>query len=361
MKKSVILVLAGVVLVLVVAGAALRWFAGDEAGVETMDPDLALAGLREVAERFPPPDEPRSWPSDLGAKPAQFAESWLFAGLLRDSKGQSFGFQLEISRIAVKAEPADRQSAWATSEIYRARFSVEPGAERAHSGERLSRAALGLAGASRSPAEAWVENWRFVHEEAADAFRLEARDARGSIALRLALPEHAPVAVGGELHAGYWWPGLQAAGTLTREGRELAVSGTAFLERLWGKALPAGQGQLALARLWLDTGEGRALRCQQLRRRAGGGRPLVDCTGHPAPATGDLSLEPAEEGWRTVEGVRLPLAWTIQTESGGPVLSLAPLAGEHPLSFSGNWSGIVVAAGDPARWGLLELSNFAMP
>lgn len=363
MKKGVSLAL--VVLCLVAAGVASRWLSSDQAGGGGMSAEVALTGIRGVAERFPPPDEPQSWVADLGPKPGQFAESWLFAGLVRDHEDRLLGFQLEISRIAIRLESPHRRSDWAARDVYRARFSVELLGEPVRAGERLSRAALGLAGASGAPAAAWVENWRFTREAGADAFRLEAAHAGASIALRLGFSEHGPVAVDGELHAGHWWPGLRAEGTLALDGREFPVSGAAFLERLWGQALPAGQGQLALARLWVDTADGRALRCQQLRRRAGGGTPLMECQGHPSPAASsrvaaNLALAPAEEGWQRVDGARLPLAWTLQRNSDGPPLRLAPLGGERPLSLAAGWSGIVIGADEPA-WGLLELSNFATP
>jgi len=359
-KKTVAPVLA--VLLLVAAVLGVRWLGEEESGVaEGMEAGDLLEGVREVAERFPAPEKAGSWSRDMGAKPGEFAESWLFAGRVHDRQGRPFGFQLEISRIAIRAEASARQSAWAAEHIYRARFSVEPKSAKTHFGERLSRAALGLAGADGQTARAWVENWRFVHDEGAGALRIEAGDAGAGMALRLEIPEHPPVAVEGELHAGHWWPRLRAEGTLTLDGQVLQVSGTALLERLWGKALPSGQGQLALARLWLDTGTGGAWRCQQLRRKTGGGTPLLQCQSHLSAVSGDIALAPLEAGWQAIGGTRWPLVWTVRRNGERSPLDLGPLGGERPLSLAGNWSGIVVSDDDPAPWGLLELSNFAAP
>ena len=359
-KKTAAPVLA--LLLLVAAVLGIRWLGKEApAGADRVAAGDLLEGVGEVAERFPAPEKAGSWSRDMGAKPGEFAESWLFAGRVHDRQGRPFGFQLEITRIAIRAEAPARPSAWAAEDIYRARFSVEPEAAKTRFGERLSRAALGLAGADGQTARAWVENWRFVHDPGAGAIRIEAGDASASMALRLEIPEHEPVVVEGELHAGHWWPRLQAEGTLTLDGRVLQVSGTALLERLWGKALPSGQGQLALARLWLDTGDGGARRCQQLRRKAGGGTPLLQCQAHLSPVPEDVDLAPLEAGWQTIGGTRWPLRWTVRRDGERPPLDLAPLGGERPLSLAGNWSGIVVADDDPAAWGLLELSNFAAP
>jgi predicted secreted hydrolase len=319
----------------------------------------ALAGLDQLAAEFPEPgDEPLAWPRDHGAKAEQFAESWLFAGLLH-AHGSRYGFQLSFSRIAVQSEAPVRPSAWGTQHVYRARLSIEPADEPARSDERLSRDALGLAGSQGAPPRAWVEDWSFEAGRPEETFLLRAAKANAGLELRLAQAGTTPTTVEGPAYRGYWWPGLAVEGTILVDGETVPVTGQAMLERLWGRALPAGRGQLALARLWLEDGAGGALRCEQLRRRVGGGTPLTECLGHPATPA-EAGLEPVPDGWRVIGGIGYPLSWHLDQAAEEP-LRTRPLSTRSSAFPDGSWSGIVAIAGRDRAWGLLELSNFAEP
>jgi predicted secreted hydrolase len=349
-------------LVLGVAILAVRWLAE---GVEPLPrPPLerALEGLDALAAQFPAPGgETLSWPRDHGAKPEQFAESWLFAGMVHDEGGVAYGFQLAFDRVAVEAPPSERESSWAARDIYRARFAIEPATGRPRFAQRVSRAALGLAGADEAPARAWLEDWEFTLDEQAGGFLLRAGDAGAGMVLRLTLPGTAPKAVDTEIYRGYWWPGLRAEGTLDIDGQSRAVSGRAMLDRLWGRGLPVGRGQLALVRLWFDLGDGAALRCEQLRRRAGGGTPQTECLGHAVPEVEGIRLEPEQKDWRTLAGVRYPLGWTLALGAKAQPRQFLPLSAGQPESTEGSWSGILIDAGDDAPWAMVELSNFTGP
>lgn len=322
----------------------------------------ALAGIERLAAQFPAPgDAPLALPADHASKPGQFAESWLFAGLLRDDAGGPWGFQLVLQRVAVQAEPVSRDSAWAVRDIWRARLTIEPAGALAVADERLSRAALGLAGVTSYPAAAWIEDWRFDVAESGDRFHLEGAAGGAGLTLSLAAPARAPAAIERTPYRGYWWPGLEARGTLVWEGRELQVSGRAMLERLWGRGLPLGRGQLALASLWLDSGDGVFIRCEQLRRRAGGGSPLTECSADPPASADGFTLAPDDSGWQTLGGIRYPLRWRVRPGTDAVPLVLRPLSAAGAVSLDGAWSGIVISSGDGAGWGLLQLSNFAAP
>jgi predicted secreted hydrolase len=355
----IILVLIGIAAIAAIAVAVLRDRAEPAPGMAL---EQAFAGIDALARQFPPPgDAPLSWPRDHGAKTEQFTESWLFAGVLEDDAGGRYGFQLAFHRLAVQLEPPERVSSWATRDLYRARYSIEPVGTPASGGERLSRAALALAGASEAPAAAWVEDWRFMAEEGQRSFRLQGGSGENAFTLHLSLPDTQPQRVDAPSYRGYWWPGLQVAGHLRVDGRERAVRGHAMLDRLWGRALPVGRGQQALVRLWFEAGDGRAVRCAQLRRREGGGMPVMECLGSPATA-GDIELEPDPGGWEVVAGIRYPLRWTVRLSGSEASARIAPLSSEYPVSLDRSWSGIVVGgADDTTRWGLLELSNFAPP
>lgn len=367
MSKSSLLALASVALLVAVA-FLLRGTGPAVEPPSAWSLERAADGIDALARSFPPPgDAALAWPGDLAAKHGQFAESWIFAGLVETESGARHGFQLLIYRIAAQQEAADRESAWATRDVYRARLVVEPARGKTVAEERLSRAALGLAGSDPDPPGIWVEDWRAsIDSDGASnsdsaAVRLSATMAGAGLDFRVETAGTAPVPVDAELYRGYWWPGLRVEGRLQIEGREVAVTGRAMMERLWGRGLPAGRGQLALARLWFDLGDGAAVRCEQLRRRAGGGTPLTECIAYPASLGDGLTLEPADTRRQASTAPSYPARWIVELPARGEVLRIDPLSSAASLPAAGAWSAIVVADEVPQRWGLLELSNFAPP
>lgn len=349
------------ILLVTVTVLGARWWLENGARSPQVFDLLALEGLERVAESYPAPDDaPFSWPRDHGVHADQFVESWLFAGMLEAQDGGRYGFQLGFYRLAMQPGSPERDSAWAVRDVYRARLSVEPDGEPARFAERLGRTALGLAGATRSPAKAWLEDWSFTAEEDGAGFVLRAADAGFGLELRVTLPEAMPVQIDNPLHRGYWWPGLAAEGWLQIDGLRQGVSGGAMLDRLWGRALPIGRGQLALTRLWLEDGGGMAIRCEHLQRRGGGGTPLVRCVGHPRVLR-DYALRPADDGWQTVAGTRYPLRWEARWSSYEQSFLVAPLSPRRPAAFDARWVGVVAVAAREQAWGVLELSNFDAP
>jgi predicted secreted hydrolase len=367
LKHRALQIIAMVVLIgLVISGP--RWLTDSppSARAETATStqsylDVPVGGFAE------PGDEPLNWPRDHGAKRDQFAEYWLFAGLLTDNYLRKYGFQLALYRLALQPDEPLRGSAWAARDIYRAHLVVTAAGAAPQVGERYSRAALGLSGARKEPIRIWLENWKVEYKEKAMMFHLDAADADYGLNLRLVLPAAEPIALEGAGNRGYWLPGLTTDGELTLAGHSLSVSGSAMLDRLWGRTLPVGRGQLALSRMWLELDDGSALRCSQLRRRAGGGIPLGECLLRRPDGSGDrfergaISLEPDEDGWRDLGGANYPLSWRLQLAGHGPALHITPLADElDPFTTLPMWSGTVQVSGSSPGWGLLELSNYVV-
>jgi predicted secreted hydrolase len=351
---------------LLVGLGVLRWLIDDPPEPHAVTAILALGAAELPAEGFPPPGEgPLVLPRDHGAKPDQLAEYWLFAGSLAAGDGRQYGFQLALLRVALQAEKPVRESAWATRDVYRGHLVITAADTEARASERYSRAVLGLSGAANEPMRVWLDNWRVEYDEVAKAFRLQASDTDHGLDLELSLPPDEPLALEGSGYRGYWLSGLAAEGELTLSGRSIPTSGRALVDRLWGRTLPIGRGQLALSRLWLELDDGSALRCMQLRRRADGGTPIGECLLHRPNGTSErfegdrLSLEPVGNGWRKLAGVHYPLHWNLQLADHGAGLRITPLVDEQGVFAGSVWSGTVRVDGHWTGWGLLELSNYA--
>lgn len=333
---------------------------------------LPLEGLQAIAEAFPEPSsEPLNWPDDHAVHADQFAEYWLLAGVLATEEGERFGFQLALFRLGLSTEPVRRASAWASDRVYRGHLLIsDAAAGRLHAEERYARAALGLSGSSVDPPRVWLEDWRIVFDES--GIRLRASTDDQELDLRLAPADGEPVPLTGPGYRGYWQPGLRVTGTLRRKGREWMVNGAALLDRLWGRNLPVGGGQLALSRLWLQVEDGRALRCRQLQRRDGGGTPIGECLLRHGDGRVQrfprlrMDWRPRDEGWAAPDGIRYLLRWSLQLAGATPdtpdvSLAIEPwFEAQAPNFVLPLWSGIVQPVEQPG-WGLLELSNFAEP
>jgi predicted secreted hydrolase len=159
---------------------------GDDTGAD--EPPWALL---DDSDAFKRPQFPRefSFPADHGAHSGYRTEWWNLAGSLEDERGNRLGVHLTMTRLGLLAEPPDRASRWAAADVYAGVFSVsDPVRGRLRTDVRVSRAAIGLAGASASPRKVWVEDWKLEQTGATGAtLALTAQSQSGEVMLTLAL------------------------------------------------------------------------------------------------------------------------------------------------------------------------------
>jgi predicted secreted hydrolase len=317
-------------------------------------------------------------PADHGAHPGFRSELWSVAGNLGAEDGRRFGFRLLFLRLALSPTPPERLSAWASNQVYLADFALTNEADaRFRTAERVSRAALGLAGSTSAPARVWVEDWSLT----ADRKRgLELSAGADGVSLSLALsPLKTPLRQGDAQLPGldrqaplrlYAISRLAASGELTLAGETLAVRGSAWLDRAWGE-VPLPRGQVALDRFALQLEDGRDLLCLRLRRRDGSGTPIPSCVLIAADGTAqplrrrEVTLEPAEDWASPVDGAVYPVSWRLAVPARRLELSLSPLVEAQertgPLRA---WSGAIRVEGrgrdgPVGGSGFMELTGYA--
>src|SRR5207247_8911616 len=101
--------------------------------------------------------------------------------------GRYLGFELTFFRVALAPGERTGGSAWATRQLYVAHFAVtDTAGRRFHAASRISRAALGLAGAEAAPFHGWVEDWSARGE--GTSVRLRATEGDGAVDLPGATP-----------------------------------------------------------------------------------------------------------------------------------------------------------------------------
>ncbi len=185
------------------------------------------------------------FPADHGPHPEFRTEWWYYTGNLTTTDGRRFGFQLTFFRRGL-APPAERRhwpqpaSGWRSDQIYVAHAAVSDISEGRHlQAERMARPVMSLAGVTRTAAETRIEvrPWRAAISH--HAHRLDADT--GDFALDLDLtaakqpirgnPDHDfKHQRAGRASCYYSFTRLQVSGTVSVQGRQHTVQGTAWMD-----------------------------------------------------------------------------------------------------------------------------------
>lgn len=315
------------------------------------------------------------FPQDHGLHPGYRNEWWYFTGNLASRDGRRYGFQLTFFTHALPlpldGEPGTGRSAWRSERLWMAHLAVTDEAGRRHLAfERFSRESLGLAGATLEPLfRVWLDDWQVRQEVLASAQPREGRPwllqaAGEGVAVELRLVSRKQPVLQGEngLSRKSATPGnaswyysltrLEADGQLLLDGENLAVAGTAWLDREWStSALDTDQSGWDWFSLQLDDGS--ELMYYQLRDPAGGAHPFS--AGSTVAAGGERgSLGPDEvrleelETWTAPNGVAYTTRWRL-TAPGRDLLVEALLPDQWMDLSLPYWEGAVTVRDAVAR------------
>ena len=360
----------------VLASLAVRAVPPAATGLPLDEP--AVAGFAQALEA-----RPFAFPRDHGPHPEFRQEWWYFTGHLQGPGGEEFGFELTFFRFALTPpqEKAAGGSAWRAREIYMAHFAVSDlTARRFRFAQKISRGALGLAGAQPAPLAVWIDDWSLTGTGAGEPpWQLHAHAA--GYALDLTLAPSGPPVLNGEAGlsrkadepgaASYYYslPRLQARGQLTRDGQVLAVSGLTWCDREWGSG---GLGARQAGWDWfaLQLEDGATLMFYALRNRDGtrdahSAGTFVGADGAVrALSSQEVAIEVSDH-WKNGAGVAYPAAWRVRVAHLALDLRVRPQLPDQELHTTPPyWEGAVSVAGtrgaQPARGrGYVELVGYA--
>ena len=359
---------------------------------------LALAGVMPwtgLAAYAWTPAQPGyvwSFPRDHWARDGYKTEWWYFTGHLRtvEEPARRFGFQFTFFRIGISKEAPEAASAWAANNLimgHAALTDLDNGRHRFS--ELVVRAAPLLAGFGRHPdprlawsvgppgtPEPWELRWN------GNGFDFTMADAGQSFSFSLSTRPLKPVVFQGpgglsrkgegatEASHYYSFTRMATTGTVRLDGKELAVSGTSWMDKEFGSNQLSEDTQ-GWDWLSLQFDDGREVMLYLLRSRDGAtrhaGATLVD------PAGAVRYLKPGE--WRLNvtgqwasprTGAPYPAGWTLDIPDAAIRAVITPRLADQenrsaliPNLFY--WEGAVQVESDSGRrigLGYVELTGY---
>ncbi len=358
-----------VIVLLAVAGSLATLGLGRTVERDASDSDRETLSLTEMlaggsTEGYSRALEPREFvfPADHGPHRDFRTEWWYFTGNLTTAGGRAFGYQFTLFRSAVAPRAPDRESDWATRQIYMAHFALtDPINQSFHAFERFSRGAAGLAGVDLRPFRAWLEDWEIAGGEDPPPFRLRA--AEGGTAIELELDSAKPVVLNGDRglsrkgrepgNASYYYAftRMPTRGTVTVGYKTFEVQGSSWLDREWSTSV-LEEDQAGWDWFALQLSDGRDLMVYQLRRSDGSADPLssgtltaADGSSRSLPSDA-FSLEPLGNWISPATGVTYPSRWRLQVPDAAIDLQVTPLLPDQELDLSFRyWEGAVAVTG----------------
>jgi predicted secreted hydrolase len=346
---------------------------------------LLLAGGAGAGEGFemPRPGRIFSFPRDHGAHPEFKTEWWYYVGHLKAASGESFGYQLTFFRVALRKPDPQARSAWSLDTVYFAHLALTDPARRTFAfRDQAGRGALGLSGAAVGPMKVWIDDWQA--ELQGEEFHLSAQD-RG-LGLDLMLKPMKPPALHGDAGysrksakfeaASYYYslPRLNTRGSITLDGRKLAVTGTSWMDHeFFSSAMApdlAGWDWFSL-----QLADGREVMLYLLRQKDGSvdpasGGSLIDPEGHVRHLTrADFQVKATGSWVSPHTQTKYPAGWEISIPAAGYRLTLTPTLPDQEIRAAAPaqvtyWEGQVKIEGTQngvplAGAGYAELTGYA--
>lgn len=287
-----------------------------------------------------------AFPRDHGSHPDYLIEWWYFTGNLSSEEGKAYGYELTFFRRGIENKHADQNpSKWTVRDIYLAHFAVtDIDGEVFYFDEKISREALGKAGAKEEHLQVWIDRWSV--RKVGDTIRLSAGDEEWNLDLSLKplkpliIQGEAGISKKGEAYGAashyYSFTRLQTEGRLAVNGKETAVSGLSWMDHEFGSAL-LGEGQSGWDWFSIQLDDGSEYMFYQIREKDGKKAPVSSGTvvfpdGTKRHLTADDFTLTPQGFWKSQKsGANYPLEWTLSVPSEQLVLKSKPALKDQEL------------------------------
>lgn len=332
-----------------------------------------FAGLGGESEGFAAvvPGKALVFPRDHGPHPDYRIEWWYLTANLKAADGAQWGAQWTLFRQAMA--PGAQQDGWANQQIWMGHAAVTNATTHRYA-EKFARGGVGQAGAEATPFHAWIDSWEMSGLDAfaaQDVAPLSVAASGADFSYALNLTADRPLVLQGDGgysrksergQASYYFsqPYFTASGTITLGDKQIAVTGSAWMDREWSsQPLTSDQTGWDWFSLHLDSGE--KVMLFRLRQKDGGryfAGNWIDGNGRSVPlAAAAISMTPT--GFTTIESRKLPTSWTVAILERGLKIESIPL---NAASWMGTrfayWEGPISFKGSHAGVGYLEMTGY---
>ncbi len=325
------------------------------------------------------PRKTLSFPRDFGAHPDFRTEWWYATGWLQTPDGKQVGFQVTFFRSATEHERTN-PSKFAPKQLIVAHAALsDPAIGKLQHDQRVARAGFGLAQTSESTTDIKLGKWSMLRE-ADGRYRvtLPARD----FSFNLTFTPTQPILLQGAQgysrkgpkpeQASYYYsePHLQVSGAITRNGKAVTVTGSAWLDHEWSSTVLDPK---AVGWDWVGANldDGRALMAFRIRASDGSSlwqhATLREKDGRLRQLNADAIRFTPVRYWRSPRTqAKYPVEVTL--EIGQQRWQLRPLQDDQELDSRQStgavyWEGAVTLERDgrPDGRGYLEMTGYVKP
>lgn len=330
------------------------------------------------------PGKTFSFPQDHYSHPEFQTEWWYYTGHVWSQDGRSFGYQFTFFRTALRDKKTE-ESRWALDTVYFAHFALTDENRKVFMfREKISRGALGQAGAATDRLHVWIEDWS-VKKDGEDHL-LEARDPTMAIRLRLT-PLKPPVVNGidgvsqkaeGEGYASYYYSitRMRTRGEVTLKGKTLRVEGLTWMDHEFGSN-QLRDYQVGWDWFSIQLENNTELMLYVIRHTDGTPDPYSSGTlTFPDGTSRHLRLDEFDiqilGNWKSKKtGARYPARWRIRIPKSNIDLTVTPAVSDQELTTYEStrvtyWEGSVKVSGSfegktVSGFGYVELTGYAEP
>lgn len=302
------------------------------------------------------------FPVDHGPHPEFRIEWWYVTANLSAADGTEYGVQWTLFRSALAPNEAE---GWASPQIWLGHAALTTETAH-HAAEKLARGGIGQAGVNAEPFAAWIDDWQLQGDLMAPHMTAHGEGFSYDLALEAQGPfvaqgdkGYSVKSAAGQASRYYSQPFYAVDGTVTVEGKDVPVTGTAWLDREWSSQPLAGD-QTGWDWFSLSFDDGARLMGFRLRD---GGEGFVSATwigpdGVPEPQPpGALRLTPLAEA--QVAGRTLPVRWRVHLPAKGVDVTTTAL---NPASWNAlsvpYWEGPIRISGTHRGRGYLEMTGY---
>ena len=332
-----------------------------------------FAGLGRDADGFAAvmPGRMLTFPADHGQHPEFRIEWWYLTANLSDANGNAYGAQWTLFRQAMA--PSTQDSGWATPQIWMGHAAVTS-ATAHHSAETFARGGIGQAGVTVAPFRAWIDAWEMRGLDNFSDINVSPMDVTASaknFSYRLRLDARQSLVLQGDAgysrksergQASYYYsqPYFTASGTLTIDGKDIAVSGSAWMDREFSSQ-PLASDQTGWDWFSLHLPGDEKLMLFRLRQKDGshyfaGNWITADGKSEQLASTA-IAMTPMAT--TEIAGRKIPTAWRIAIASRGLQIETVPLNAQSWMATSfAYWEGPVHFSGSHSGVGYLEMTGY---